>query len=49
MGQLYLYSTKWEKNAVVVLRIYEARAIFIIFYYEQDTVSTCRTLVAERY
>ena len=31
MGQLYPYSTKWEKNVVVVLHIYGARPLFYSF------------------
>ena len=40
MGQLYLYSTKWEKNIVIILHIYGAISIFILFYDDQDTLFT---------
>ena len=38
MGQFCIYSTKWEKN-VVIIHIYGARAIFLLFYEDQDTES----------
>ena len=37
MLQLYFHSTKWEKYIVVILHIYGDRAIFLIFYDDQDT------------
>ena len=37
MGQLYSHSTKWEKDTVVILHIYEARSIFLLFDHDQDT------------
>ena len=39
MVQLYTYYTIWEKNIVVIIHIYGARAIFLLFYYHQDTES----------
>ena len=39
MGKLYPYSTKWKKNIVVILHIYGAIAIFILFCDRQDTES----------
>ena len=32
-----LSSTKWENNTVVILHIYGARAIFVLFYDDQDS------------
>ena len=32
MGQFYPYTTKWKENVVVILNIYEARTIYILFY-----------------
>ena len=37
MGQLYPYSTKWVKNIVVIIHIYGATAILLLFCYHQDT------------
>ena len=37
MGQWYTYSTKWEKIIVEILHIYVTRAIYLLFYYDQDT------------
>ena len=31
MGQRYPYYTIWEKNTVVIIHIYGARAIFLLF------------------
>ena len=39
MGKLYPYSTGWKKNIVVVLHIYGARPMSLIFFYHQDTES----------
>ena len=39
IGQQYSYSTIWEKNIVAIIRIYGARAIFLLFCYHQDTES----------
>ena len=39
MGQLYPHSTKWEKYIVVILHIYGAKAILILFYDDQYTES----------
>ena len=39
MGQLYPYYTRWEKNIVVVICIYGARAIFLLLFDHQDTES----------
>ena len=40
MGQLYPYSTKWEKHIVIILHIYGARGIIPLFNDDQDTLST---------
>ena len=40
MGKLYPYSSKLEINTVVVIHNYGARAIFLLFYDNQDTLST---------
>ena len=40
MGQLFPYSTKWEKNIVMIRHIYGDIAIFLLFYDDQDTLST---------
>ena len=40
MGQWYPYSTKWEKSVVTIIHIYGAIAIFLLFYDDQDTLST---------
>ena len=37
MGKLYPYSTRWEKNVVVILHIYGDLAISLLFYDHQDT------------
>ena len=39
MGQKYAYHTRWEKNIVVVLHNFGARAIFLLFCDHQDTDS----------
>ena len=39
IGKLYSYSTKCEKNTVVSIHIYGARAIFMLFWYHQDIKS----------
>ena len=39
MGQLYQYYTRWVKKIVVVIHIYGAIAIFLIFFDHQDTES----------
>ena len=39
MGQQYRHPTRWEKMIVAVMKIYGARAIFLIFCYYQDTKS----------
>ena len=36
MGKQYLYSTRWEQNVVANIHIYVARAIFLLFYDNQD-------------
>ena len=36
----YPYSTKQEKNIVVILHIYGARENLPLFYYDKDTSST---------
>ena len=46
MVQLYTYSNIWEVNIVVILHIYEARAIFILFYVFQGTESELQGLAA---
>ena len=40
LRQWYTYYTKWEKYNVVMLHIYWARAIFLLFYDDQDILST---------
>ena len=40
MGQWFTYSTKWEKHIGTILHIYGAIAIFILFYDDQDSLST---------
>ena len=42
MGQLYPYSTKWEKNIVVILHIYGAGDILLLFCNHQDTAYPSR-------
>ena len=42
MGQKYLYSTIREKNIVVLIHIYGARSIFLLFCDHQDTESESR-------
>ena len=37
MGQRYPYYTIWEKSIVVIVNIYEAGAIFLLFCDHQDT------------
>ena len=37
MGRLYSQSTNWEKTIGVIIHIYGARAIFLLFYDDQDT------------
>ena len=44
MGQQYPYSTIWEKNIVGIVRIYGARAIFLLFCDHQDTGSKSREI-----
>ena len=44
MRQWYPYSTKWEENIVVILHVYVSRAIFLLFYYDQDTGSVEKLL-----
>ena len=44
MGQQYPYSTIWEKNIVGIVRIYGARAIFLLFCDSQDTESESRNI-----
>ena len=39
MGQLYLHSTIREKNIVVILHIFGATAVLLIFCDYQDTES----------
>ena len=39
MGQRYTYDTRWEKNIMVIIHIYGARAILLIFFVCQDTES----------
>ena len=39
MGQQYPYPTRWVKNIVVLIHIYGARTIFLLFFYHQDTKS----------
>ena len=40
MGQRYTYSIKRVKNIVVVLHVYGAIAIFLLFFDHQDTGGT---------
>ena len=37
IGQWYPHSTKWENNTVLILHICGVRAIFVLFYDDQDT------------
>ena len=37
MGQWYSHSTKWDKYTVVIIHIYGARAIILLFNDDQDT------------
>ena len=37
IGKRYPYSTSGEKNIVVVLHIYGARSIFLLFFDHQET------------
>ena len=39
MGQRYPYFTRWEKHIVVIIYIYWALAIFLLFYDHLDTES----------
>ena len=39
MGQPYTYSTRWVKNIVIVIHIYGALTIFLLFCDQQDTGS----------
>ena len=39
MGQRYPYPKIWVKNIMVVIHIYGARVIFVLFYDHQDTES----------
>ena len=39
MEQLYPYCTKLEKSIVIVLHIFGALDIFILFYDDQDPLS----------
>ena len=39
MGQLYIYSTRWEENILVILPIYGDRAIFLLFCNHQESES----------
>ena len=39
MLQWYPYSTRWVKRHVVILHIYGARVVLLLFYYHQDTES----------
>ena len=44
MGQQYPYSIKWVKTVVVILHIYGARAIFLLFCNHQETESESREM-----
>ena len=48
IGKLCTYSTIWEKNVVVILHIYGARAIFLLFYDHQDTESASTNINTEK-
>ena len=37
MGQQYTYSTRWEQNIMAIIHIYVPKAIFLLFYDNQDT------------
>ena len=39
MGKWYPYSTRWVKNIAVILHVFGALAIFLLFYDDQDTES----------
>ena len=42
--QRYIYSTRWQKNIVVILHIYGARAILLLFCDHKDTESESREI-----
>ena len=48
IGQLYPYSTIWEKNVVVILHIYGEIAIFLLFCDHQDTESESPSIKTEK-
>ena len=37
MEKLYLYSSKWQKQFEIIIHIYGDRAIYLLFYDDQDT------------
>ena len=37
MGKIYIFSSRWEKNIVAILHFYGDRAIFLLFWDNQDT------------
>ena len=39
MRQWYQYCKKWEENIVVILHIYGAKDIFLLFYDDLDNKS----------
>ena len=39
MVKYYLYSKKWEKDMVVIIDVYGARAVLVLFCGHQDTKS----------
>ena len=47
MGQQYPYSTIWEKNIVVIIHIYGARAIYLLFCdYQEIAPESCEILMS---
>ena len=44
MGQQYPYPTRWVKNVLVVIHIYGARAILLLFCNHQDTESESQAM-----
>ena len=48
MGQRCPYSTKWVLKVVVILHIYGARAIFLLFCNNQDTESGSQEIEIDR-
>ena len=49
MGQLYPYSTKWEKNIVGILHIYVTRAIYLLFRFMTKTLNLSNVKYKQAY